>query len=223
MKKNPVTPKSKIEDYRAFFKSKLKCKHYHPKHFFFPSPFTKEDLLTKSRKNEVLEWRICGIVWMVCCGMNSREVGELFEVDHATVYHHMANMQNALEGYNPSLSAKFQICADCSHLYGEIIDERKVKVYISGAISSNPNYIQDLENAKKTVASLNEGYIPISPVDLPHEHDKSWESYMREDIKELMNCEAIFLMKGWRMSQGAQIEAQIARYLNFRIIHELED
>lgn len=96
-----------------------------------------------------------------------------------------------------------------------------MKIYISGAITNNPNAKAQFDKAKKTLVELNKGYEPISPMDLPHEHSKSWNSFMREDIKAMMDCQGIYLIEGWEKSKGAQLEAQIALYLSFKIIHEL--
>jgi len=53
---------------------------------------------------------------------------------------------------------------------------------------------------------------------LPHKHDKSWESYMRECIEALIKCNAIYLKKGWELSEGARLEFTIASKLKMKII-----
>ena len=97
-----------------------------------------------------------------------------------------------------------------------------MKVYISGAITNNPNAKAQFDKAKETLLELNKGYEPISPMDLPHNHDKSWKSFMKEDIIELMKCDAIYMMQGWHESKGAVIEKELACALDFKIIHELK-
>ena len=97
-----------------------------------------------------------------------------------------------------------------------------MKIYISGAITNNPNAKSQFDKAKETLLELNKAYYPISPMDLPHQHDQQWSSYMREDIKAMMNCQGIYLIKGWEKSQGAQLEFQLAQTLNFKIIYELD-
>lgn len=97
-----------------------------------------------------------------------------------------------------------------------------MKVYISGAITNNPNAKSQFDKAKETLLELNKGYEPISPMDLPHNHDKSWKSFMKEHIIELMKCDAIYMMQGWHESKGAVIEKELACALDFKIIHELK-
>jgi hypothetical protein len=96
-----------------------------------------------------------------------------------------------------------------------------MKIYISGAITNNPNAKAQFEKAKQTLLEMNKCYEPISPMDLPHEHDKSWNAFMREDIKALMECQGIYMIEGWTNSQGAFIEKELAQSLDFKIIYEL--
>lgn len=43
---------------------------------------------------------------------------------------------------------------------------------------------------------------------------------MKADIKLLMDCDAIYLLKGWEDSKGARIEKELAESLGYRIIKE---
>lgn len=63
---------------------------------------------------------------------------------------------------------------------------------------------------KAKAAILKMGHEPISPTDLPHEHDRSWNAYMHEDINALLNCDGIFLCNGWEKSRGCRLEFMIA-------------
>jgi hypothetical protein len=96
-----------------------------------------------------------------------------------------------------------------------------MKIYISGAITNNPNAKAQFDKAKKTLVELNKNYYPILPMDLPHYHDQKWSSYMREDIKAMMDCQGIYLIEGWEKSKGARIEKELAESLDFKIIYEL--
>lgn len=97
-----------------------------------------------------------------------------------------------------------------------------MKVYLSGAITNNPNAKVQFDKAKETLLELKKGYEPISPMDLPHNHDKSWKSFMKEDIIELMKCDAIYMIAGWEKSSGANIEFNLANNLNYKVIFELD-
>jgi hypothetical protein len=99
-------------------------------------------------------------------------------------------------------------------------------IYISGQISGLPE-AEALSNFAKAKSCLEERYQfnpnikIISPMhDIDHEHhDKSWESYMKEDIGELLRCDTIALLPNWSKSKGAKLEYLIAIYLNFDIIY----
>lgn len=60
------------------------------------------------------------------------------------------------------------------------------KCYIAGKIGELPieEYTSRFELAKEEVKAL--GYIAISPLDLPHNHKRTWSDYMREDITAML-------------------------------------
>lgn len=64
------------------------------------------------------------------------------------------------------------------------------------------------------------GYDPVNPMKLPHNHDKSWQAYMREDIKALCDCEAIFMLRTWAESKGARVEFSVAHSLGIKKIFQ---
>ena len=69
-----------------------------------------------------------------------------------------------------------------------------MKIYICGQITGVENYAEAFEQAEKTL--ITEGYEVVNPCKLPHNHDLSWESYMKEDIKAMLDCDAILLLPG---------------------------
>ena len=93
------------------------------------------------------------------------------------------------------------------------------KCYISGQISGIEDIAESIfESAEETVSKL--GYIPVNPMKIEHNHDKSWESYMREDIIELMKCQSVYALRNWRNSRGATIEVNLAKDLGIDIIFQ---
>lgn len=91
-----------------------------------------------------------------------------------------------------------------------------MKIYISGAISGLP-----IEQAKKAFAEIEaaivrSGHTAVNPMTLPHDHNKSYANYMREDIVALMGCNAVVVLPGWEQSEGANLEIQIALILNIK-------
>lgn len=97
-----------------------------------------------------------------------------------------------------------------------------IKVYISGQISG-----LDREFAQKNFVDaevyLNHlGFDVVNPMKLnEHTSDWKWQNYMIEDIRELFECEAIFLLDNWRESRGARIELRIAAEMNQQIFTKI--
>jgi hypothetical protein len=55
---------------------------------------------------------------------------------------------------------------------------------------------------------------------LEHNHDKSWEAYMRVCIVALMSCNAIFMLSNYYQSKGAMIELALAKELGIKVFWE---
>jgi hypothetical protein len=93
------------------------------------------------------------------------------------------------------------------------------KMYISGQITGIEQEAPGLfKKAEEEVRLL--GYEPVNPVTIPHEHDKTWQSYMREDVKAMCSCEAIYMLNNWTNSKGARIELRIAKELGLEVHHQ---
>lgn len=84
-------------------------------------------------------------------------------------------------------------------------------VYISGPMTGWPcNNASAFEAAAQRLKEA--GYRPVSPakVVLPEGVEPSWENYMREDIRLLVQCQGVCTLYGWRDSRGATIEVDLA-------------
>jgi uncharacterized protein DUF4406 len=94
------------------------------------------------------------------------------------------------------------------------------KIYISGKITGVETEAPQLfEKAAKEL--LNNGYDPVNPLLINHdEHDKTWHSYMKADIKALCDCDAIYMLRNWTDSTGAIIEHALAIQLGLQIHYE---
>ena len=87
-------------------------------------------------------------------------------------------------------------------------------VYISGQITGVKDYKQKFDEAEKKLNRM--GYHCFNPVSVPVQKD--WESYMRIDLKHLLDCDYIYRIEGWENSRGARLENQIAEELGIRVI-----
>lgn len=94
-----------------------------------------------------------------------------------------------------------------------------MKIYLSGKISGI------VEEAKERFSDAQreleeKGYSVINPMKIPHYHDNSWHSYMREDVKALCDSDAIYMLSNWTDSKGAIIEHTIAMYLGLKVFYQ---
>lgn len=95
-------------------------------------------------------------------------------------------------------------------------------IYISGKISGLlENEVKEkFEKAFQTLKGA--GYTVVSPYALPHIHNKTWESYMKEDIAALLKCDCIYMLNDWKDSKGAVVEYELAKLLKIEVLYENE-
>lgn len=96
----------------------------------------------------------------------------------------------------------------------------KEKIYISGAISHH-----DIEERMGAFASAEErilmaGCLPVNPFrnGLPQPGD--WREHMRVDLRMLLDCDAIYMLKGWELSKGAKLELDVASSCGIKVLFE---
>ena len=99
----------------------------------------------------------------------------------------------------------------------------KKKVYISGAIAHYD--IEERKTAFRAAAIHLEmrGFEPVNPFDngLPQPGD--WHDHMRVDIGMLLDCQYIYMMKGWWVSKGAKLELDVATSCGLKPLFEEDD
>jgi hypothetical protein len=93
-----------------------------------------------------------------------------------------------------------------------------MKIYLSGPMTGMPGLNRPMfELAESSL--VKQGHEVVNPLKVS-EHlgvDAGWEQYMRADIKALLDCDEIMLLKGWEKSRGAQLEMQIAHHVGMVI------
>jgi len=92
-----------------------------------------------------------------------------------------------------------------------------MKVYIAGPINGKPD---GNRAAFKDAATRIEahGWTPVNPWDIPAENDHEYGCYLRSDIVELMNCDAICFLDDWEQSKGASTEAHVAISIGLKVV-----
>lgn len=95
------------------------------------------------------------------------------------------------------------------------------RIYISGPITHDPEYMNKFNAAE--IWLIEQGYTSIInpafvakflPDDFTH------ENYMQIALAELRQCEAVYMLKGWKESVGALREYQEAVDRGMEIVYQ---
>ena len=96
---------------------------------------------------------------------------------------------------------------------------KRKRIYISIPISGH-DLEKVKERARKAKERVSHRYDAITPFDVCSEPDKPYSYYMGKDIEALLECDAIYLCKGWQNSKGCMAECEVAKIYNKKIIIE---
>lgn len=93
------------------------------------------------------------------------------------------------------------------------------RIYISGAITGVANYQGKFDKAEAQL--IDAGYKPINPAYIDDVMPKAdYEDYMKVDLFLLEMCDAIYMLKGWEKSCGANREYGYALAKGMEIMFE---
>lgn len=96
----------------------------------------------------------------------------------------------------------------------------KDKVYISGAIAhynidERKGAFLDAENRLRAM-----GFNPVNPFKNGLPDEAHWREHMRADIRLLLDCEYIYMLKDWELSKGAKLELDVASSCGIKVLFE---
>lgn len=99
----------------------------------------------------------------------------------------------------------------------------RVKVYLSGAIANDKNYVSKFMTAKEEVKKM--GFSVLSPIETSESlHDKGAKECMFASIELLKKADVMLLLdKDLTKSKGVQIEIELARYCNIPVADKYKD
>lgn len=91
------------------------------------------------------------------------------------------------------------------------------KVYISGAITNNPNFKKEFEEAEKLL--IEKGFMPLSPIrTYEHINNLGERKCMFASIRLMEESDAVFELPKVVVSDGATIEDLLAKKCDMPII-----
>ena len=93
-----------------------------------------------------------------------------------------------------------------------------MKVYLSGSITKEPDYLIAFEACEKHLKQC--GYEVVNPASFPEE--ERYEDYLRRDIRLLLDCDAIFYVNDTTTSKGAFVEGLVAKVCGIRELKQSE-
>ena len=103
------------------------------------------------------------------------------------------------------------------------------KVYLAGPMSGYPSC--NFREFERVTTKLREaGYEVFSPAEYDAksgfnpdtDKQKPFKHYMQVDLPEVMNSDAVILLKGWEKSKGANLEVKVAKECDIPIFEFIE-
>ncbi len=96
------------------------------------------------------------------------------------------------------------------------------KVYLSGSISTNPNYKEEFLEAEESFKQAGFQVFNPTKISIPEKAKKDqiteWRAYMRACLPELHKCTHIHYLNDITMSRGANLEKSIAEAIGLKVI-----
>ena len=99
-------------------------------------------------------------------------------------------------------------------------------IYVAGAYRNKTEWglIENIRHAEKEAIKLwQEGWAVICP----HKNTAHFgglcpdDTWLKGDIEMLKRCDAIYMLKGWQKSEGANMELATAKNSKLEVIYEL--
>ena len=101
-----------------------------------------------------------------------------------------------------------------------------MRVYLSGPMKGYPdNNFRAFHSAARRLRDC--GLDVVNPAEIGVDGDATdpgfYNRCLRADIRAMMDCDAIVLMRGWQDSNGANLELHIAHRVGMRVLllHEV--
>src|SRR5690625_3172317 len=94
----------------------------------------------------------------------------------------------------------------------------KTKIYIAGKVTGEPKHFCTLKFATAQKELEKQGYEVVNPIEVVGDFNADWQTAMRKCIKELMDCDASYMLPDWHDSKGAKIEHSLASDVSLAVV-----
>jgi hypothetical protein len=95
------------------------------------------------------------------------------------------------------------------------------RIYLSGPIS-DPDPVKQAANMlvfeSYAITLRMQGHHVTNPAENGLPPSATWAEHMRVDIRDMMDCDTIYMLPGWSASRGACLERHIAAALGFEVM-----
>ena len=97
-----------------------------------------------------------------------------------------------------------------------------MKIYLSGPISSDPQYKAHFRMFKDYLASIvGDNITIINPAEMDGEN-KSWADWIIHDLEIINTCDILVTLPWYKMSAGANIEMLFAKGAGLKVMNIYE-
>jgi hypothetical protein len=91
------------------------------------------------------------------------------------------------------------------------------KVYVSGPMTGMPDLnFPAFRAAARKLRQM--GFSVVNPADSTANEGKAWAECLRNDITNLMTCDAVVMLPGWTKSRGARLERALALRVEMPVV-----
>lgn len=96
-----------------------------------------------------------------------------------------------------------------------------MRIYVAGPMTGHPHLNFPAFHAEAArLRAL--GYEVVNPAEINTDPTADWLACMRNDIKHLVDCDAIAMLEGWQSSRGARLEYTIALILGHALFRAVD-
>lgn len=92
-----------------------------------------------------------------------------------------------------------------------------MRVYVAGAMTGYKSFGWPAFNeAAEGLRAL--GHEVRNPAEMGHIEGGSWSDYLKRDLRNVLEVDAVAVLPGWDTSKGARLEVHVALELGLRVL-----